>query len=868
MKKTSGKSQGRGDYLSLAIVISLLIGLILSSCARILELQELDKTKENSKNAQRGYSAGRFGSDNLVSNPSFESDLSGWEGWQSSLTRIALADAPDGDYVVRVTRTTGTSYTVDDNPATVDATVAGQTYWASAWVKAASTSSQGKSVTLRLREINSSGVLVKETISQAIPLATTFRQLFITAMAVASGNTLDIRISQSNAASGDSFYADQFILEPAPANNLVSNPSFETNTSGWIGWQSTLARTQLQGVDGDYVVKVTRSTGSSYTVNDEPPTVSSTTAGQTYDASAWVQAASTSAEGKTVTLKIREKNSAGELVQEISSPAIPLSNFFQQLSASITAQGNGNTIDIRISQTSAVSGDAFYADLFVVTAGDFVPPPGPGNLISNPSFETSLAGWIGWQAVLARESLGDAPDGNYAVKVSHSTGTSFTVNDQPANVSSTTAGQEYIASAWVKAASSSSVGKVVTLKLRERNSSNVTVQEWTSAPLNLTNSFQKLSVSGYAINNGDSLDVRISHGGAASGDAFYADLFELKLGDTAPPPPATDAPEVRPFDPDHPVYHPIPPNCPLYEYSSLIVANIAANYTKISIDDQGETPPIYVGQPSDPIWRVTIAGKQFNVHAPSNMSPGTGDDYPLIILDRASPDYNGHPVEYRMWRAVLNKNTNPWTITNQGGGVGVYANDGRILDDIQTQSGLVPRALGQAEIYGQNTGSGCSYTVGMIRPIDIQRGRIDHAVRVAIGYPHPTRWFWPALRTETWNQPPNNNMAPMGARIFIDHSVDIVALQNAVAARLSDPKNKAFAKMLVKAMQEYGFIALDGASKNNVYLEGRNTADWVSLIGPRNAWGTYDDIGRAIEAELDYTKLRVAHPSVFDNYAR
>ncbi|HLT71157.1 MAG TPA: carbohydrate binding domain-containing protein, partial [Cyclobacteriaceae bacterium] len=449
MKKTSGKSQGRGDYLSLAIVISLLIGLILSSCARILELQELDKTKENSKNAQRGYSAGRFGSDNLVSNPSFESDLSGWEGWQSSLTRIALADAPDGDYVVRVTRTTGTSYTVDDNPATVDATVAGQTYWASAWVKAASTSSQGKSVTLRLREINSSGVLVKETISQAIPLATTFRQLFITAMAVASGNTLDIRISQSNAASGDSFYADQFILEPAPANNLVSNPSFETNTSGWIGWQSTLARTQLQGVDGDYVVKVTRSTGSSYTVNDEPPTVSSTTAGQTYDASAWVQAASTSAEGKTVTLKIREKNSAGELVQEISSPAIPLSNFFQQLSASITAQGNGNTIDIRISQTSAVSGDAFYADLFVVTAGDFVPPPGPGNLISNPSFETSLAGWIGWQAVLARESLGDAPDGNYAVKVSHSTGTSFTVNDQPANVSSTTAGQEYIASAWV-----------------------------------------------------------------------------------------------------------------------------------------------------------------------------------------------------------------------------------------------------------------------------------------------------------------------------------------------------------------------------------------------------------------------------------
>lgn len=114
----------------------------------------------------------------------------------------------------------------------------------------------------------------------------------------------------------------------------------------------------------------------------------------------------------------------------------------------------------------------------------------------------------------------------------------------------------------------------------------------------------------------------------------------------------------------------------------------------------------------------------------------------------------------------------------------------------------------------------------------------------------------------------------MGARIFIDHSVDIEALGNAVAARLSNAKNKAFAKMLVRAMQEYGFIALDGSGganqpgNHNIYMEGRSTADWESLIGPRNDWGSYDDIGRAIEMELDYSKLRVAHPSVFDDYAR
>lgn len=403
--------------------------------------------------------------------------------------------------------------------------------------------------------------------------------------------------------------------------------------------------------------------------------------------------------------------------------------------------------------------------------------------------------------------------------------------------------------------------------MREINSSGTLVQEVVSPAVTLSNTFKKVSVTATAMGDGNTLDVRISQTSAASGDAFYADYFVIE-GEQGTPPPATDPAEQRPFDPDHPVYQPIPPNCPLYEYSSQIVANIAASYTKINIDEKQESPPIYIGQASDPIWRVTIAGRQFNVHAPSNMSPGTGSDYPLIILDKSSPDFNGHPVEYRMWRAVLNKNTNPWTITNQGGGVGVYANDGRILDDIDIQQGLVPRALGHAEIHGQNTGSGCSYTVGMIRPIDIQRGRIDHAIRVAIGYPHPERWFWPALRTETWNKPPNNNMAPMGARIFIDHSVDIEELGDRVAARLSHPKNQAFARMLVKAMQEYGFIALDGSNNNNIYLEGRNTADWVSLIGPRNAWDSYGDIGRAIEMELDYTKLRVAHPSVFDNHAK
>jgi hypothetical protein len=323
--------------------------------------------------------------------------------------------------------------------------------------------------------------------------------------------------------------------------------------------------------------------------------------------------------------------------------------------------------------------------------------------------------------------------------------------------------------------------------------------------------------------------------------------------------------ENRPFDPDHPVYQPIPENCPLYIHSDEIIENIVSGFQRLNFDTGADSPPIYIGHSYDPEWTLVIHGKSFKVRAPADIKAGSGVDYPLVIFDRSSSEYNGHPVEYRMWQANIDPVNR--RVTCNGGGVGVYANDGRILDDIQTQQGKVKRALGQADIFGQNTGSGCSYTVGMIRPVSIENGRIDHAIRVAIGYPHGNRWFWPATRTEWWGAHVNHN-APMGARIFIDHAVDVDSLATVVEKELSHPLNKAFARIFIVALQEFGMIALDGSGGNNIYFESAQTADWESVIGPKNAWGTYNDIMRAIVKHLPWHMLRVADESVFDNYGR
>lgn len=349
---------------------------------------------------------------------------------------------------------------------------------------------------------------------------------------------------------------------------------------------------------------------------------------------------------------------------------------------------------------------------------------------------------------------------------------------------------------------------------------------------------------------------------------------------------ATDAAEVRPFDPSHPVYQPIPANVTLHPNSSQIVSNIASSNASFGFDTGGESPPIFIGKATDPLWTISggCGGRSVQVHAPTNIKAGTGADYPLIILDQANSSYTTsgtQPMEFRMWQATINSGSR--TISANGLGIGSYRNDGAILSNViknGSNGPFVSRALGQAEACGQNTGSGESYTVGMIRPIDVQRGRIDHAMRVAAGYLRgPANgnagnkyWHWPALRTEGGSNSgylaDTNSRVPMGARIFLDKSVDVNAVGNAAAARLSDPKNKEFAKIFVKALQEYGMIPLDGTGGgSNVYFEGDATANWSGLMGAKNSYGSYNDISRAVAAVLPWSSLRVADASVFANYA-
>jgi uncharacterized caspase-like protein len=148
---------------------------------------------------------------NLTANPSFEHDLSGWDTSGSRLSRIAVPDAPNGHYVVRVSALNPSGdYTIDDYPDTVGHSVAGRRYVADAWVRGTK-ATDGKLACLALRErAGPRGDPVGQAYAGVNMSAADYREVRVAYVAKGTGHRVDVHLYSSRAEgdSGDGFLAD------------------------------------------------------------------------------------------------------------------------------------------------------------------------------------------------------------------------------------------------------------------------------------------------------------------------------------------------------------------------------------------------------------------------------------------------------------------------------------------------------------------------------------------------------------------------------------------------------------------------------------------------------------------------------------
>jgi serine/threonine protein kinase len=164
---------------------------------------------------------------NLTSNPSFEKNTSGWDVFNSKLTRERASDAPNGRYVVRVSLVGPPGeFTIDDDPETVSSSKKGRRYTASAWVKATA-KNDGEKICITLREGLEQGPKVPFSASSITASADEYRELRVTHRATRSGKTIGVHIfpEVSTVDKSESFLVDAITLTEGSAGEGDGRPA-------------------------------------------------------------------------------------------------------------------------------------------------------------------------------------------------------------------------------------------------------------------------------------------------------------------------------------------------------------------------------------------------------------------------------------------------------------------------------------------------------------------------------------------------------------------------------------------------------------------------------------------------------------------
>jgi hypothetical protein len=153
--------------------------------------------------AERSWTVAAAGSD-LIGNPGFETDTSGWKGEVATNTLSRVAGGHSGGWAAEVSNTVaGASCGLDDQPSWVSLTQAG-TYTASIWAR-----SDTPGLTLRLRLREYAGGVLQGSVSPTMALSSSWQQLSAVYTPVAPGSSsLDFEAFTSNAPLGVCMQAD------------------------------------------------------------------------------------------------------------------------------------------------------------------------------------------------------------------------------------------------------------------------------------------------------------------------------------------------------------------------------------------------------------------------------------------------------------------------------------------------------------------------------------------------------------------------------------------------------------------------------------------------------------------------------------
>lgn len=246
----------------------------------------------------------------------------------------------------------------------------------------------------------------------------------------------------------------------------------------------------------------------------------------------------------------------------------------------------------------------------------------PGNLLTNPSFESGTAGWHCYNCTVAAISSSVAPNGTRIGRVTRATGTDFSVGDWP-GTQSTAAAQTFSAVAFVRAGSSnaaSTIGKKSSICLRERDAAGAFVATQCGTPVALGTAYVPVRVD-YTARASGRLDLFVYLSGGSGTDAFSVDAVSLVKGAL---PPSTPTPTPTPSPTPSTGSMGPPPG-------SLLVRDLSLRSAWTTESGANVVQLAETGPGGDPVLRNTVVDGQAGASSgvPSERSDLQGGAVPL-----------------------------------------------------------------------------------------------------------------------------------------------------------------------------------------------------------------------------------------------
>jgi hypothetical protein len=188
------------------------------------------------------------------------------------------------------------------------------------------------------------------------------------------------------------------------------------------------------------------------------------------------------------------------------------------------------------------------------------------------------------------------------------------------------------------------------------------------------------------------------------------------------------------------------------------------------------------------------------VPIPPRAAPASCSDHNLAVLQR---EPSGAIREWEFWAASKSA-SGAWT-AEWGGAIDNVLADRGVASPRQWTDPVAPTYLARRSTYGWNvTASGMSMIGGVITNQDLESGRIDHALAMAVTSAAAHEWMWPAQRTDGYSTDPA--ALPEGAHLRLSPSVNVDALPV-----------PPIVKMLARAAQQYGIVVRDQTGWSDVF---------------------------------------------------